>query len=241
MHLIVRQFDLSHLRIWLDGNGLWIEENTKYELEHGYGRYVRPGNRDVDRIKKYMQRGWMIFGDTRHLVPESYPPINLTMVSMKEAIEHLREPKISLVGYHGGGGIHLGHIEDIVQDDVKVLKLKYENTNTIRKNISPIRFYANPYSITPFNDQLSAFITVGDDINNRIKTIDTIVHEKVGIDIERLTSHNPYPENHIAKLTSSALETLKTLDMDRSFVIELEIHLVSSRVYLKHRMTRIIQ
>ena len=43
MSSVVRSFDLSHLKIWLDENGLQAEVTSFKELLLGYSRVLRRG------------------------------------------------------------------------------------------------------------------------------------------------------------------------------------------------------
>ena len=74
MSSVVRSFDLSHLKIWLDENGLQAEVTSLKELLLGYSRLLRRDMKTRERIKKYTQRGWFIFGEDR-ISSKSHQPL----------------------------------------------------------------------------------------------------------------------------------------------------------------------
>ena len=151
---LVRHFDMSHLRIWLDKNGLWVDKNALFEIERGFGRFLKPGYCNK-RIEKYMKRGWMIFGDYRHFSPKEQTPQKMCEINLNKVSRYFKEPKVSISGYRNCCGVHIGDINDITCTDVENLKLFHNQDDVPSRNminISGVKFFVYTNHITIYKN-----------------------------------------------------------------------------------------
>lgn len=125
MSAVVRTFDLSHLKIWLDENGLHAEVTTFKELLLGYSQIYRPSNKTPERIEKYIQRRWFIFGNDKFIttIRPRHPNVELTLIDPNTCLQYCQESKKTMMGYINQIGIHLGDIKNLNLSDIQQLRL----------------------------------------------------------------------------------------------------------------------
>ena len=188
MSAVVRTFDLSHLKIWLDENGLRAEVTALKELLMGYSRVIRRGNKTPERIEKYTQRGWFIFGDNNFLkyAPPCRPNLELTVIDSNTCLQYCRQSKITMIGYIQNGGLHLGHIKDLTLADVQQLRVFDLGRDSRLQLFTPILLvipitkliiYSNRHQIYP----AKAYATIKPELANQIQQIYDHLHTQLNV------------------------------------------------------------
>ena len=127
MHQIVRTFDLTHLRIWVDRRGLWCDVEAIYELLAGFSRAIGPRCWSEDRLKKYAARGWDIYGELMefHSTQNDYTDSAWLSYPQPDLDRLVEELNFSYYDYHGYTRYYAGHISHIRNNDVTTYSDEY--------------------------------------------------------------------------------------------------------------------
>lgn len=172
MYDCVRSFDLSHLRMWIDRDGLKADVRTIFELMTGISRYVKP-NSFLSRLHKYIQKGWIIFGQNQCL---NFPPekqTNYVPIDLKSALVYCKEPLITLLGYINLEKILMGDIMDIHKSDIQSLRLSKLEPFQNLISFTPITLWLQTQSITSVQlfGTTSIYCAIDSPIQNQIINI----------------------------------------------------------------------
>lgn len=250
MSSVVRTFDLSHLRIWLDENGLHAEVTTFKELLLGYGRVIRRGDKTPARIKKYSQRGWFILGDNNFIkTAPNRPDLELTLIDVNTCLAHCHESKVTLCGYINQNGLHLGHIKDITLTDIQQLRVvdlgDYENGRIFTPiylviPINHLVIFSNKRPKTP----AKAIATITPALEKHIHQIYDHLHNLLDV-VHNYGRYTSILNNNILPLTldDSLLEVFSKIatNFDQPMTIEIEFYAISKKVDVLPRLTHIFK
>lgn len=121
MHEIVRTFDLTHLRLWVDKTGLWVDVEAAYELIVGFSRATGPRCWSKERLIKYAARGWDIYGKSNLIVKtqndelKDHITVDMTTLAINE-LAQMYQP--FYYDYHGYSRYYAGHINHLKWVDI---------------------------------------------------------------------------------------------------------------------------
>jgi hypothetical protein len=146
---VVRTYDLSHLRIWYNRDGLYAQLDTIYELCRGFTHLIRAGINTFDRIDKYTKKGWTILGNNNFLQMEKYEKLNVEyeIIDPDIAYNFFVDKETPLLGYVQNQGMHIGNIRNLIQTDFKSFKIEY-NVRHFITLFTPIIFWMDVEKIT---------------------------------------------------------------------------------------------
>ena len=123
MHETVRMSDLTHLRIWIDKDGLWADIETIYELLAGFTRAIGFNLFSETRIEKYSRRGWDIYGDKKLIGSAIKRETGVSTefdILLDEEIENLvKHHSKFFYDYHDCTKVYIGYLNFVRFADIK--------------------------------------------------------------------------------------------------------------------------